>query len=135
MIGGEQPALDLREQADGADRVFIDGVVMIHVELHLRVDPAKVRHEATKHARFVHPAQRGFRILATAEQFEEQPVCALVAAHLAIDQPGIAIGQAHGFRVDFQPSASASWNTSIRRTGSARNQSSPGARNRPPSTI
>ena len=103
VISGQQTALDLAQQPDGADRVFIDGVVVIHIELHLRVDPPEIGHEAAKHTRFVHPAQRGFGILAARQQIEKNRIGALVPAQLAVDQFGIARRLPHGFGVDFQP--------------------------------
>ena len=62
------PLLDLREQADRADGVLVDRVVVVHVELHLRVDPAEIGHEAAEHARLVHPPQRGLGVVAAGQQ-------------------------------------------------------------------
>jgi hypothetical protein len=39
-------------------RVLIHGVVVIHIELHLRDDAAELRQELSEHAGFVHQAQR-----------------------------------------------------------------------------
>ncbi len=102
MIVFQQSALDLAEQPDCADRMLVDCVMVIHVELHLRVDPAKIGHEAAEHARLIHPAQRDFRVIAPAQQFEKQRIGALVLANLRLDQLGVAPGLPHGFRVDLE---------------------------------
>ena len=57
MVVGELAALDPRQQADRADRMLVDRIMMVHVELHLRDDPAEVGNEAAEHAGLVHPAQ------------------------------------------------------------------------------
>ena len=62
MILTKRAFFDPREQANGADRMFINGIMMVHVKLHLRDDPAKVGNKAAKNAGFVHPAQHAFRI-------------------------------------------------------------------------
>ena len=72
--------------------MLIDCIMVIHVELHLRIDPAEIGHKAAKHARLVHPAQRSFGILAAAQQVEKQAIGAFVAADCQIDQLGIAPG-------------------------------------------
>jgi len=82
--------------------MLIDGVVMIHVELHLRIDPAEIGYEAAKYPRFVHPAQHRFGIVAARKQLEEQRIGLRVLAHIGSDQRAVAISQAHGFRVDLQ---------------------------------
>ena len=47
-------ALDVLEEADAADQMLVDGVVMIHVELHHRDDPAEGADEVAEHAGLVH---------------------------------------------------------------------------------
>ena len=61
MIVGQLATLDRRQQPDGADRMLVDGVVVVHVELHLGDDAAEVGDEAAEHARLVHPAQHDVR--------------------------------------------------------------------------
>ena len=41
MIGGQLAMLDPAEQPDRAQAMLVDGIMMIHVELHLRDDPAE----------------------------------------------------------------------------------------------
>ena len=62
MILRELAALDLRQNADGADQMLVHRIVMIHVELHHRHDAAELRNEAAEHAGLVHHAQNDFRI-------------------------------------------------------------------------
>ena len=91
------------EQADGADRMFVDGVVMIHVELHLRDYAAEIGDEAAEHPRLVHPAQHRFGIAWGREHVEEQRVGAGIAAHpLRLDQLGLVARLTHRLRVDFE---------------------------------
>ena len=54
MLVGRLAALDLGEDADRADQVLVDRVVVVHVELHHRDDLAEVGHEAAEHAGLVH---------------------------------------------------------------------------------
>ncbi len=55
--------LDLRQDADGADRVLVDRVGVIHVVLRLRHDTAEIRHEAAEHAGLVETPERRLRIV------------------------------------------------------------------------
>ena len=102
MLLRQRAFLDRVEEADRADGMLVHRVVVIHVELHLRVDPPEIGHEAAEHARLVHPPQHGFGVVAPAQQIEEQGVGAWGFAHLVVDQPAVAIGLAHGARVDLQ---------------------------------
>ena len=52
------------EHADGADQVLVHRVVVVHVELHHRHDPAELRHEAAEHAGLVHAPQRRLGVAA-----------------------------------------------------------------------
>src|SRR4029079_14930152 len=60
MVLLELASVARREEADRPDRVLVDGIMVVHVELHLRDDAAEVGHEAAEHARFVHPAKHMF---------------------------------------------------------------------------
>ena len=82
--------------------MLVDGEVVVHVELHLRDDAAEIGNEAAEHARLVHPAQHLLGIVAAGQQLEEQRVGALVAAHLAVDQPRVARDQPQRLRVDLE---------------------------------
>src|ERR1700740_638262 len=59
----EFAALDLMQDADREKRVLVNGVVMVHVVLHLGDDAPEIRDEAAEQSSLVHPAQGGFRIL------------------------------------------------------------------------
>ena len=71
VVLGQLTAFDLGKQADRPDGVLIDGVVMVHVELHLGDDPAEVGNEAAEHAGLVHPAKQQLGPLAVGEHVEE----------------------------------------------------------------
>ena len=62
LDAGAMERMGAAPQPDGADRVFVDRIMMVHVELHLRDDTAEIGHETAEHARFVHPAKHGFGI-------------------------------------------------------------------------
>ena len=102
VIVSEFALLDPRQQADRADGVFVHRVMVIHIELHLRVDAAEIGNEAAHHARLVHPPQHARRIVATAEQVEEQGVGAGIVADRVIDRLRIARRLAHGAGMDLQ---------------------------------
>ncbi len=101
VVLGQLAALDLGEQPDRADGVLVDRVVVIHVELHLRADAAKVGHEPAEHAGLVHPAQDGFRVLAAGQQGEESGVGSWVRADLGVDALHVARDDPQRVGVDF----------------------------------
>ena len=105
MVLAHLALFDAGEQADGANGVFVHRVVVIHVELHLRVHPAEIRHETTENASLVQPAQGGFGIVAAGQQFHEQRIGGRIAAQGGVDQLRVAGNLPHGFGVDFQPLA------------------------------
>ncbi len=86
MIFAQEPALDAREDADGADRVLVHRVHVIHVVLHLRDDAAEIGNEAAEHAGLVEPPQRGLRPLGRGQHLEEQAVGLGVGAQARIHQ-------------------------------------------------
>ena len=59
----ELAALDRRKQTDRPDRMLIDRIMVIHVELHLRDDAAEVGNEATEHSGLVHPAKHDLGLM------------------------------------------------------------------------
>ena len=61
MIFLEASRLDLAENADGAQQMLVDRVMVIHRELHHPHDTPKFRNESAEHTRFVHTPKRGFR--------------------------------------------------------------------------
>ena len=101
VIVRQSAAFDVRQQANGPDRMLVHGIMMIHVELHLRHDPAEFRHEPAKHRRFVHPPQHLGGIARGTQYAEEQLVGARILAHLMIDAFGIAPCRAHRQRMHF----------------------------------
>ena len=127
MVFAQFAALDPGQQADGADRVFVHGIVVIHVELHLRVDAAEFGDEPAENARLVEGAQGLFGVAAAGEQFHEQRVGALgsVRRSSLISTSSRAIRRMVSGWIS-SPSRSATTKISIRRTGSSRNQSSAG---------
>ena len=89
-------ALDVREDADAPQQVLVDGVVMIHIELHHRDDLAEGRHETAEHAGLVHAPQHGLGIVLGDDDFQEQLVGFLVLAQFGIDQMQRARDRPHG---------------------------------------
>ena len=75
---------------DGADQVFVHGVVVIHVELHHCHDAAECRNETTENARLVHHAQHDVWILACREQFEENGVGLRIVQNIAYEAQRLA---------------------------------------------
>ena len=87
MLARQAPGRDFRQDADGADQVLVDRVVVIHVELHHRDDAAEIRNEAAEHSGFVHAPQHDLRRVARGQDVEEQPVRLGIAAQGLADQP------------------------------------------------
>ena len=105
MIAGQVALFDPGQQANGADRMFVHRIMVIHIELHLRHDAAEIGNEAPENGRFVHPAQHGFGITRGCEHIHEGRIGARVLAHLGGDQPGVAAGRADRAGVDGQAMA------------------------------
>ena len=82
--------------------MLVDGIMMVHVELHLPDYAAEIGDESSKNRCFVHPAQHQFGITRRAEHIEEQLVGAGILANLVVNQLGIAPGHPHRQRMDFQ---------------------------------
>ena len=61
---------------------------------------AKSGDEGGKHAKFVHPAQRAFRIVVIEKEREEQSVGRRIVPHPLVDQMQICSDKAHRLRVD-----------------------------------
>ena len=102
VVGLHVTLFDLGHQPDRADGVLVDRIVVVHVELHLGVDPAEIGHEPAEHPGFVEPAQRRFGIIAAGQQVHEGSIGPGIFAH-RIDQPRIAHRQPHRIGVQFQP--------------------------------
>ena len=98
------PLLDPGEQPDSADRMFVDGIVMVHVKLHLRDDTAEIGNKAAEHPRLVHPAQHRFRIARGRQHIKEQRVGTRDPSHRAcVDQFRVVARLAHRLRMNFEP--------------------------------
>ena len=82
--------------------MFIDRVVMIHVELHHRDDPAEVGNEAAEHAGLVHHAQDDFGLAAGRQQFEKDGIGFGVVADRLVDQRAAICAQPSAHRDGFQ---------------------------------
>ncbi len=85
MILLQFAALDRREEADRADRMLVDRIMVVHVELHLRDHPAEIGNEAAEDPGFVHPAQHQLGRMDAGQHVHEQSVRPAVVAHLAVD--------------------------------------------------
>ena len=64
MVGLQLAAPDVIDDADGLQRMLVDRVGVIHVELGLADDPAPFRQEPTQQTRLVHQGQDPIRALA-----------------------------------------------------------------------
>ena len=89
MLKRKLAALDVRQEADGADQMLVDREVMIHVELHHRDHAPEFGDEMAEHAGLVHAAQHAFRIAGIGHQPQEQPVRRWIGAQRVVDQPQI----------------------------------------------
>ena len=72
--------------ADALDRVFVDGVVMVHIELHHRDDGGKFRNERAKDAKLVHAAQTPFGVAVFEHGIQKQLGRDFAALHIGVDQ-------------------------------------------------
>ena len=88
-------ALDLGDDADGADQMLVQRVVVIHVELHHGDDAPEVGNEPAEHAGLVHAPQRGLDV-AAGKQSEENAIGLGIVAQTIVDQPQRLTQQAHG---------------------------------------
>ena len=79
---GELIRLNLMQYTDGFDRVFIDCVTVIHVELHHRHNPPKIRQKFAKNATLIHQAQNPLRVFARRQDRDKELVCLPVLARL-----------------------------------------------------
>ena len=91
QLGGERrvlgaSGLDVGEDADAAQEMLVDRVVVIHVELHHRHDAAEGAHELAEHAGLVHAAEHGLGVVLRGEDLEEQAVGLLVLAQFVVDE-------------------------------------------------
>ena len=104
MVVGQLATVDGGGQADRADGMLVDGIVMVHVELHLRDDLAEIGDEPAEHFRLVHPAEHRIGVVAPGQRVEEDGVGERVVADL-VDAPRRSGGGPHRVGVNLQPLA------------------------------
>ena len=75
-----------RQHPDRLQEMLVDGVVVIHAELHHGHDPPEIGDEAAEHAGLVHPPQHDLGRAAGGQDLEEEPVGLRVGPHLLADQ-------------------------------------------------
>src|SRR3546814_20971240 len=71
MVGPELAALNLRHETARADRMLVDRIMMVHVELHLRDDAPEVRNETAEPDGLVHPATHRYALERRSQPLEE----------------------------------------------------------------
>ena len=82
--------------------MLVDGEMMVHVELHLRVDPAEIGHEAAEHIGLIHAPKDPLRPLRRGHDLNEQAVGLGVFFQGAVDQAQILGDQTQSVGVDVQ---------------------------------
>ena len=95
--------LDLGQQANGAQQMFICRVVMIHIELHHRHNTPEIRHKAAQHTGLVHAAQRAFGRASRCQYLQKQFIGPPVGAQFRPDQGDRPRYFAQCVGVDIQP--------------------------------
>ena len=100
MISLELPAFNARQQADGADGVLVHSIVVIHVILHLRHHPAKIRDEPAKNPGFIHAPQVDLAFLLAGQHPQEIFIGAFVIADLVGDAVQVQFDQPQRVGVD-----------------------------------
>ena len=101
----EVAVLDLGQVPDALDGMLVDGVVVIHVELHHRHDRFELGDKRRQHAQLVHPAQRAVGIAVFQQQVEEDAPGLFRIAHLVVDQVQVRLDEAHRVGMDQEPGA------------------------------
>ncbi len=105
QLGGERrifgaAGLDLGQNADAAQEMLVDRIVVIHVELHHRHNAAEGANELAEHAGLVHAAEHGLGIVPGREDLEEQPVGLFVLTQSVVDQMERMPDGAHRIRME-----------------------------------
>ena len=98
----EEPQFDPVEDAEGEDGVFVHGIDVIHVVLHLGDDAAEIGNEPAEHTGFVHAPEHEFGVVGRRQDFHEQPVGLGVVPEIVVDQPEIARDQAQRLGMDVE---------------------------------
>ena len=94
--------VDFRHDCYTAQQMFINSIVMIHVELHHRDDLAKIGNEFAKYARFIHSPQDELGVALRGQHFQKKPVCLGVFPQISFDQRQRTRHQLHGVGVELQ---------------------------------
>ncbi len=102
MILAELAVLDAMQDAEREQRVLVDRVHVIHVELHLRHDTAEVRHEAAEDADLVHAPEDALGIAGRGQRLEEEAVGFGIGAELPVDQVEMTRRQLQRTRMDVE---------------------------------
>ena len=79
--------LDLGKDPDCPERVLVDGVMVIHVELHHRHDAPELGDEAPKNACLVHVSERSLGSVSRGQKLEKKLVGLRVDPEGIVDQP------------------------------------------------
>ncbi len=101
MVVLVRAVLDVGQDADGADRVLVDRVRVVHVVLRLRHDPSEIGHEAAEHAGLVEAPQRGLGIVTRRQHGHEQAIGLGVAAQ-PVDQADVVRDLTQGRGMDVE---------------------------------
>ena len=62
---------DIMQDTDHLDRVLINGIAVIHVELHHCYNPPEIVHVTAQHTTFIHQPQNAFRISLRRQDIDE----------------------------------------------------------------
>ena len=95
MVLFQLAPVDISQQTNRADGMFVDGIMVIHVELHLRDDTPKIRNKPAKDRGFIHPAKHRLGIARRCQNIEEKGIGTRVAPHCLSDQSRIPLCHAH----------------------------------------
>ena len=98
-------AFNLRQIGETLDGMFVDGIVMVHVELHHRHDWFEFWDEFRQNAQFVHAPQGPSGIAMFEQEVKKNTPCSFVVAHRVIDKIEVGCDQPHCIGVDQQSGA------------------------------
>ena len=81
----QPPGLDLAENADRAQEMLVNGIVVVHRKLHHPDDLAKFGDEAAQNACLVHAAQHDLRGASRRQDLDEETVSLGIVAQRRVD--------------------------------------------------
>ncbi len=93
---------DVGDHPNGPERVLVDRIGVVHVELHLGDHPAELRDEPAQHPGFVHQGQGAVGALAPRQHVQEGLDRLRIAPQLRRDQPVRAGDRGEGVRMQVQ---------------------------------